>query len=214
MTLWVDIVLILLTLMDLFMLGAIRLNTSIRLIALQGLALGLMPLLIHGFALDLLLFTMLTVAVKAVLMPAWLLRTLHRLDVNWKDVPYVGYGLSILMGPLALGFALWVSSRLTLPAGVMASSTMIVPVAIFTLIVGLFLIISRKKALSQVIGYVVLENGIYTFGISFAIHQPLLIELGILLDVFVGVFVMCIAMFHISRQFDHIDTDQLSSLRN
>ena len=213
-TLWVDVVLILMTLMDLFMLGAVRLNTSIRIIALQGLVLGLMPLLIHGFALDLLLFTILTAAVKGVLLPAWLWRTLHRLEVNWKDEPYVGYGFSILMGPMALGFALWISSRLKLPEGIMASSTMIVPVAIFTLVVGLFLIVSRKKALSQVIGYIILENGIYIFGISFAQHQPLLIELGILLDIFVGVFVMCIAMFHISRQFDHIDTDRMSALRN
>ncbi len=214
MDLWVDVVLIVLTLLNFLMLGAIRLNTSIRIIAFQGFVLGLMPLLIHGFAVDLLLFTLLTVAVKGILMPVWLMRTLRHLDINWKDTPYLGYAPAILMAPLALGFSLWVSSRLTLPAGTETVSAMIVPVAMFTLIVGLFLVITRKKALSQVIGYVVLENGIYTFGISFAIHQPLLIELGILLDVFVGVFVMCIAMFHISRQFDHIETDQLSSLRN
>ena len=79
-------------------------------------------------------------------------------------------------GTSRLGVRPLISSRLELPPGVMASSAMIVPVAMFSLMVGLFLIISRKKALSQVIGYIVLENGIYTFGISFAQHQPLLIE--------------------------------------
>jgi hydrogenase-4 component E len=211
---WVDVVLITLTLMNLILLGASRLTAAIRIIVYQGIVLGLMPLLIHGFALDLLLFTILTVSVKGILLPAWLWRTVSRLDVNWRDVPYIGYGASILIGPLALALALWLSSRLILPPQAAAISAMIVPVALFTVLVGFFLIISRKKALSQIIGYIVLENGIYTFGIAFAIHQPLLIEMGILLDVFVGVFVMCITLTHIGQKFDHIDTDRLSALRN
>ncbi len=134
------------------------------------------------------------------------------LNVSREEDPYIGYGVSILAGPLALAFALWTSSRLPLPPEM--SSTMVVPIAMFTFIVGLFLIVSRKKALTQVIGYIILENGIYAFGITLAQKQPMLIELGILLDVFVGVFVMGIIVFHISRQFDHIDTDQLSVLRS
>jgi hydrogenase-4 component E len=78
---------------------------------------------------------------------------------------------------------------------------------------GLFLIIARKKALTQILGYLVLENGIYTFGAALTEHQPVLIELGILLDIFAAVLVMGIAIFHINREFDHIDTDKLSGLR-
>ena len=62
------------------------------------------------------------------------------------------------------------------------------------------------------LGYLTLENGVYAFGAAVALQMPILVELGILLDVFVGVFVMGIAIFHISRQFDHIDTDRLVSL--
>jgi hydrogenase-4 component E len=57
-----------------------------------------------------------------------------------------------------------------------------------------------------------MENGIYAFGVALLLDQPVLVELGILLDVFVAVFVMGIAIFHISREFDHIDTRRLSSL--
>lgn len=71
---------------------------------------------------------------------------------------------------------------------------------------------SRRKALTQVLGYLALENGVYAFGAAVALRLPALVELGILLDVFVGVFVMGIAMFHISREFDHIDTDKLQAL--
>jgi len=70
------------------------------------------------------------------------------------------------------------------------------------------------KAISQVIGYLILENGIYLFGAVFLGGQSLLVELAILLDIFVAVFVMGITIFHISRQFDHIDTQKLTELKD
>jgi hydrogenase-4 component E len=78
----------------------------------------------------------------------------------------------------------------------------------------LFLIISRKRAVSQVLGFLVLENGVYTFGVGLAPHTSLLVEAGVLLDVFVAVFVMGITIFHINREFDHIETNRLNTLRD
>jgi hydrogenase-4 component E len=85
-------------------------------------------------------------------------------------------------------------------------------VALSVSLTGFFIIISRAEALSQVIGYLILENGIYLFGIALLLEQPLLVELGMLLDVFVGIFVMGITVFHISREFEHTDTSRLSGL--
>jgi hydrogenase-4 component E len=90
----------------------------------------------------------------------------------------------------------------------------LVPVALFTTMVGLLVIVGRKKAVMQALGYLVMENGIYAFGLAFAVEEPLLVEMGVLLDVFVAVFVMGIAIHHISREFDHIDTDRLSALKD
>src|SRR5436190_671839 len=104
------------------------------------------------------------------------------------------------------------SRRLPLPQTPV--SPLIVPVALFTSFVGLFIIVSRRKALTQVLGYLVLENGIYAFGVGLVQNTPMLVELGVLLDVFVAVFVMGITIFHINRQFDHIDTDQLATLKD
>ncbi|HEX2970775.1 MAG TPA: NADH-quinone oxidoreductase subunit K [Tepidisphaeraceae bacterium] len=73
--------------------------------------------------------------------------------------------------------------------------------------------ISRTKAITQVIGYLVLENGIFLFGLTLVRQMPILVELGILLDVFVGVFVMAIVVYHIRRTFDHMDTDELDQLK-
>jgi hydrogenase-4 component E len=82
------------------------------------------------------------------------------------------------------------------------------------LLTGLFLIVARRTALTQALGYLVMENGIYAFGVGLVEGTPMLLELGILLDVFVAVFVMGIAIFHISREFDHIDTDRMTTLRD
>jgi hydrogenase-4 component E len=82
------------------------------------------------------------------------------------------------------------------------------------LLIGLLTLVSRVKAVTQVVGYLVMENGIFLFGVLLLEAMPYLIELGVLLDLFVGVFVMGIVIFHINRAFDHIDVDQLSTLRD
>ena len=84
---------------------------------------------------------------------------------------------------------------------------------IFVVSIGLFMIISRRSALMQVIGYLMLENGIFVFGVITVVETPLLVELGVLLDAFVAVFVMGIAIFHINREFGSMDVDQLRALR-
>jgi hydrogenase-4 component E len=90
----------------------------------------------------------------------------------------------------------------------------VLPVALTTILCGFLLIVSRRQALSQVVGYLVLENGIYIFGTALAHEEPLLVEMGVLLDVLVAVLVMGVAVFHISREFHHIDVDQLSQLKD
>jgi hydrogenase-4 component E len=87
-------------------------------------------------------------------------------------------------------------------------------VALFTIMVGMLLIVSRRKAVMQTLGYLAMENGIYAFGLAFAVEEPLLVEMGVLLDVFVGVFVMGIAIHHISHKVDLCQTfDRLSDVK-
>jgi len=86
-------------------------------------------------------------------------------------------------------------------------------VAIMTVFTGLFILMSRKKAITQVLGYIIMENGIYLMGLALVGEMPLLIETGILLDIFVAVFIMGIAVFHINREFDHIDVNELNRLK-
>lgn len=208
-----DTIMIFLALSNLALLGLSRLSKCISVVALQGVVLGLLPILLNDsipeFHVALLAIPI--IGLKGVVFPRLLKKTLRDVHAKREVEPFIGYGTSIALGTAILVMCIWLSSRLPLPVPV--ASTLLVPVAFFTIMSGLFLIISRKKALTQVLGYLVMENGIYTFGAALVENQPVLVELGILLDVFVAVFVMGIAMFHINREFDHIDTDQLSRLK-
>ena len=209
----VDPVLVVLLLTNLMILGSSRLGGCIRLVAAQGVVLGFLPLLIEGAVTPrLLLLAGGTLFLKGVLFPWMLSRALREAAVSREIQPVVGYSTSLVVGITALGVAMWLSSRLPLPPGL--GATHIVPLALFMIQVGFFLIVSRKTALLQVLGYLVLENGIYAFGVGLALREHLLVELGVMLDVFVAVFVMGIIIFHISREFDHIDIDQLSKLKD
>jgi len=209
-----DIIMIFLVLTNMMLLGLSRLGACIRIVALQGVALGFLPIILNDWNMEvhLVLFSIVIISLKGIVFPWMLNRTLRELATQREIEPFIGYGISIIAGTIALVMCMWLSSRLPFPEPLM--SPLIVPVAFFTIMSGLFLIISRKKALTQVLGYLVLENGIYAFGVALVRQQPMLVELGILLDIFVAVFVMGIAIFHINREFDHIDTDQLSRLRS
>ncbi len=214
MTAWVDTGLVLLALTSLVLIGSSRLTRGIRLVAFQGVLLGALTLAMHQHepSLRILLLAAATIGLKGFAFPWLLSRVLQEADVHREVEPVVGYIGSLLLGMLTLAVSFWLSARLPLPMP--AISALVVPVALFTTLAGLFLIVTRRTALTQVLGYLVLENGIYVFGVSLAQDTPMLVELGVLLDVFVAVFVMGIAIFHINREFDHIDTEQLTSLRD
>lgn len=207
-----EFIFVLLLLSDLALLGSSRFSILIRTVSAQGVLLGLLPILMEGEGSSLHLWIMGggIIALKGVVFPFLLNRARREAGVSRELEPLVGFSLSLVVGILALAFSIWMGMKLPLP--VSAGSRLVVPVALFTLFSGLFLIVARHKALTQVIGYLTMENGIYAFGVAMAYEEPLLVELGVMLDVFVGIFIMGIAIFHISREFDHIDTHRLSQL--
>ena len=85
--------------------------------------------------------------------------------------------------------------------------------SIATVLTGFILLITRFKALTQVMGYLVLENGIYIFGMLLVEAMPLVVEMGVLLDLFVAIFVICIIVNRINQAFSSLDTRRLASLK-
>jgi hydrogenase-4 component E len=214
MNTWLDAVLVAMVLSSFWLLGASRLQACIQAVALQGVLLGLTPLLANWPEISLRLgcVAIASTAIKALVLPALLRRAVRRAGVRNEVEPLVGFTTSLLLGVGLWGVAMHIATRL--PTGVEGVSPLLVPVAIFTVLCGMLLIVSRNTAVMQVIGYLGLENGIYAFGWALAVEEPLLIELGVLLDVFVAVFVMGITMHHLSREFDSIETDELASLKD
>jgi hydrogenase-4 component E len=198
--------------LNFYALGVSRIRGVINAVALQGVLFGLCPLIVHptvGFRSVLLMLG--TVALKGFVIPSLLVRAMREADIQHEVNPYVGYMASLLLGALGTGLAFIFSS--TLPLADEHAGIMIVPASLATVWSGLLLLTTRRKAITQVLGYLLLENGIFLFGLLLLQAVPLLVELGVLLDLFTGVFVMGIIIHHISREFASISTEHLAELK-
>jgi len=212
MTLPVDTILVIVILTGFLILGTARLITAIRLSAIQGVCIGLLPVAAsaEGTSVRVVLLGLAIVVLKGWVFPRLLRRAIRESHTSGEMQPYVGPTASVITGILALIAAFWLDSRMDFLPN---THSLVAPAAFFTIITGLFLIVARKLAITQVIGYLILENGIYVFGLAIAMEVPVIVELGVLLDMFVAVFVMGIAIFRINREFNHMDSDQLRNLK-
>jgi hydrogenase-4 component E len=208
----VEPLLLAIILTDFAVLGTSRLTACVRMVALQGLMLGLLsialeaPVSVHSAALGLG-----TIVVKALVLPWFLRWAMREADVRREIEPAIGYLPSLLLGAVAVGVSFAVADRLSTGTG--EGVGLLVPVAFATLLIGLLVLITRSKAVTQVVGYLMLENGVYLFGLTLSRRVAFLVDVGVLLDVFVAVFIMGIVVFHINREFDSISAANLVELK-
>ncbi len=209
-----DIVLILVLLSDLYLIGLTRLGASIKVVAFQGVLLALLPIFSPNmtFSIHLLIIALGSLSIKAILIPAFLFRAIREVNIRMEIDSYIPYSASLLAGMGIVLVSFWVTSKFNLP--VIVASTLWTPTALTAVMIGLLILISRKKAITQVLGYLVLENGIYILGLSLVAQMPFLVEMGVLLDVFVGVFIMGIIINHIKDIFDDLNVENLTILKD
>ena len=199
-------------LLNLFALGTSRIRALINAAGLQGIALGVMPLLAHNHVKPLTcLIAIATVVLKGAIIPQMLFKALRDAQIKREVEPLIGFMPSMLLGALGTAAAIGLASRLPLPPA--QAQTLIVPAAFSTVFSGFLLLTSRIKAITQAIGYLVLENGIFIFGLLLLDALPFLVELGVLLDLFVAIFVISIIIHQINRAFASLDTRRLSALK-
>lgn len=210
----VDLALIGMVLCDLLLLGSSRLATYIQVVAVQGLIVSGLAFALHPghMTVRIVILAVGSAIFKAGVFPWLLFRAVRLAQIKKEVEPYIGYSASLFIGVLILWLSLWLSSRLPIPG--QSGISFIVTVAFFTIFTGCFLMVSRTKAITQVISYLALENGVYLFGLPFIGEAQMIIELGVFLDLTVGVFVMGIIMHHISREFDSLDVRNLSTLKD
>jgi hydrogenase-4 component E len=172
-----------------------------------------MPLLIEHETLDwrVSAVALATIVGKGVIIPSLLRRAMRAANIEREIQPFLGYVPSLLLG--AGGTIAAVALARALPLLPEHAGSLLVPGAIASVLTGFILMIGRVKAISQVCGYLILENGIYLFGLLLIHSTPLLVESGILLDVTVGVFIIGIIVDRIQRAFDSLDTRKLTTLR-
>ena len=208
-----DFLIALIILSNFTLVATSRVNKSIQIAAVQGVLLGLIPLAMGlGRHPHILLMVAAAIAVKGWFIPFMLRRALRQVHINREVDPYIGYTVSLMLCALATGLSLVLGHMLPLKAG--TKVLLLVPASLATLFTGFLVLVSRRKALTQVVGYLILENGIYLFGLLLVEEMPLLVETGILLDLFVGVFVMGIVINHIRNAFDSTDTRHLAELKD
>lgn len=198
--------------LNLVALASSRLPSVIRAAAFQGMVLGMLPLLLdqelHWLVA---LVAIATVTVKGFVIPGLLRRALRVANIDREMQPLLGFVPSLLLGGAATIGAVALGGALPLLPE--HARSLLVPGAFATVVSGFLLLMGRGKAISQVCGYLILENGIYLFGLLLISSTPLLVEAGILLDLTVAVFVIGIIMDRIQREFDTLDTNKLTVLR-
>jgi len=195
-----------------FALGASRVRAVIHAVAWQGVILASLPLLTHGeLDLRVVLLVAATVALKGFVIPTLLLRAVREANIRHEVRPLVGFIFSLLLGAVGTALALVFSRYFPLDREHL--STLIVPASLSTVLTGFLLLTTRQRPINQVLGYLVLENGIFIFGLLILEAVPFLVEIGVLLDLFTGVFVMGIIIHHISREFSSVTTEYLSELK-
>jgi hydrogenase-4 component E len=198
--------------LNFLILSASRIRSAINAVASQGILLGIFPLFVHP---DIgprgVLLVGVTVGLKGYVIPALLFHAMREANIQHEVKPVVSFMASLLLGAIGTGLAMVFSS--TLPLAEAHANLLLVPASLSTVWTGFLMLATRKKAIMQVLGYLLLENGIFLFGLLLLEAMPFLVEIGVLLDLFTGVFVMGIIIHHISREFDSMSTEHLSELK-
>ncbi len=160
---------------------------------------------------DLFIIAALVFIIKVILVPFLLYRIIRKIKVNEDLGLFINPQLSLIW---ALGFT-YLSWFFTTQVIVTAnqSITGMFAVAFFVLLSGIFLMVSRMTALSQIIGLLVMENGLFLLALTISGGMPFFIEIAIFFDVFLSVMIMGFFVYRINKLFTHIDVNKLSRLK-
>ena len=194
---------------NLMMAASSRLMHCVKVVMIQGLLLGLLPLFMGHFESSHMIAALLNISIKGIALPYLLVAAIRRADVCRELEPLVGYSTSLAIVLMFFGVSFWLGTKLPAEEPFLQLAT---PTALATMLTGLFIVMARRKAITQAIGFLTFENGISLFGTGRMLDFGVAVELGILLDVLVLVFVMGIAVMRIKREFQHIDSAKLHNL--
>lgn len=195
------------------MLAQRRVLALINLFALQGLVLAASTALIAWSSSQQHLYysAALTLILKVLFLPWILHRLIRKLNVKWDIETLFNIPTTMLIGIALVVFAFNLAGPISEMAGTITKSTL--GIAIASVLLSFLMMITRSKAVPQVIGFLAMENGLFFAAVTATYGMPMVVELGIALDVLVGMFIMGIFFFQIRATFDSLELKHMEKLK-
>ncbi len=210
---FVDTILVIFVILNFVILSMSRIRLLIMLVAAQGVLLGVAILFLHGVpSYRIALFAVISSLIKGVIFPRMLFKAIRDAAIAREIRPHIGFIGSLLCGAVVTAAALLLAG--SLPLATEHAESFVVPASLSTVFVGFLMMSTRLTAITQTLGFLMLENGIFIFGLTLLGAMPLLVEIGVLLDLFVLIFVMGIIIYRINQEFVSADADELSLLKD
>lgn len=189
-----------------------RLESCVRVYTLNSWLLSLLTAIVAFMIGEAHLYVaaVLTFMTKGILLPVFLRRIVRQIKLTHDVEPYINNALSLTISGILVGV---VYASLREGIFVTGFSRNVLQISIAVILIGLFIMITRRKALTQVIGLLFMENGLFLAGFSLTFGMPLIVELGVLFDMLMGVIILGIFTIQIKRAFTSSDLDKLTILK-
>jgi hydrogenase-4 component E len=192
-------------------LGSTRLYSCVRAFGIQSFLLACVAGVV-GYSTgkeDIYIVAILTLVIKAGIIPYIFIYIIKEIKVKREVELYVNISPSLIIGGVLVVISYYLIRSIAI---ISELSSLALSASMSLVSIGLFIMISRKKALMQMLGILIMENGLFLGAISLTNGMPLIVELGIFFDVLIGVLIMGILIFRINKTFESIDTDLLKTL--
>ncbi len=156
----------------------------------------------------------LTLVIKSIIIPKVLTYVTRKLEIEFKleTNPYVSIRSSVIISALLVALSYFLIQQIPFKSDQIVNAYLPVSMALF--FIGLFVLVNRRTVLSQVVGLLIIENGLFLFAMALTHGVSLLIEIGIFVDILVGILISSVLLFRISRTFDRLDVGKLENLRD
>ncbi len=195
------------------MLSQRRILSLINLFAAQGLVLSINTAIVASYSGQFHLYysAVLTLLLKVIVLPWILHRLIRRLDVKWDVETMFNIPTIMLVGIALVVFAFNLAAPISQMAGTVTRSTL--GIAMASVLLSFLMMITRSKAIPQVVGFLAMENGLFFAATSTTYGMPMVVELGIALDLLVAMFILGIFFFQIRETFDSLDLNHMEKLK-
>ncbi|MGD0586271.1 MAG: formate hydrogenlyase [Oryzomonas sp.] len=190
-----------------------RIFAILHIFAWQGFFLGLSTAII-GYATGvhhLYVSSLLTLGMKVVLLPYILYKLIYKLKIHREIESMINTPATMMVGIALVIFSYHLTAPIRQLSSLMTRSTL--ALALATVMLGLLMMVTRRHAVSQIMGFLAMENGLFFAATSATYGMPMVVELGVALDLLIAAFIFGIFFFHINTTFDSLDVEQMAKLK-